>query len=83
MTSDAAACGDGHLWQPFSDDEVKDLRVKARRDRPPGAWVESASRCERCGRIEARVSWFGQVHQVPVAPKQEGGPAVIHWPTRP
>jgi len=83
MTSEQSACGDTHTWRPFSDDEMKDLRSKARADRPPGAWVDSASRCERCGSTEARVSWFGQAHQVPVAPKEEGGQPVIHWPIRP
>jgi hypothetical protein len=83
MVSEQSPCGDGHIWQPFSDDELKALRSQARGDRPPGAWVDGAVRCERCGRTEARVSWFGQAHQVPLAPKQAGGPAVIHWPTRP
>lgn len=83
MTSERPGCGDGHRWVAFSGDEMKELRAKTRGDRPPGAWVESANRCEACEAIEARVSWFGQVHQVPVAPKQAGGPIAIHWPARP
>jgi hypothetical protein len=59
------------------------LRSSARSGRPPGAWIDSASRCERCGAIEARVSWFGQVHRVRVAPKEAGGPVAVHWPSRP
>jgi hypothetical protein len=62
---------------------MAELRSRTRSDRPPGAWIDSASICERCGKTEARISWFGQVQQVPVAPKQEGGPAVVHWPIRP
>jgi hypothetical protein len=83
MTSDRSACGDAHTWEPFGDEELADLRSKTRSGRPPGAWVDGAVRCLRCGETEARISWFGQVHQVPVAPKQEGGPAVVHWPSRP
>jgi hypothetical protein len=82
MTSEATTCGDAHTWRPFSEEEMTALRSSARAGRPPGAWVDSASRCERCGSTEARVSWFGQVHQVPVAPKEEGGPALVHWPSR-
>jgi len=83
MTSERSVCGDVHRWLPFGDDEMKELRSKTRGDRPPGAWVESANRCEVCEEIEARVSWFGQMHQVPVAPKHAGGPMAVHWPARP
>ena len=80
MTNDQSECIDSHPWHALGDDEMKDLRSKTRAGRPPGAWVESATRCDVCGAVEARVSWFGQVHQVPVAPKEAGGPAVVHWP---
>ena len=83
MTSERSACGDAHRWVPLNDGEVKELRAQTREGRPPGAWLESANRCEECGAIEARVSWFGQVHQVTVAPKQAGGPPAVHWPARP
>jgi hypothetical protein len=83
MTSERGVCDGTHEWQPYSTDELKALRSQARADRPPGAWIDSASRCERCGRTEARVAWFGQVHEALIAPKPEGGPAVVHWPSRP
>lgn len=71
-----------HQWREYTEDEMKTLRSQSRQGRPSGAWVEGAAQCESCGAVEAKVSWWGQVHQVPFAPKQEGGPAVIHWPTR-
>jgi hypothetical protein len=83
MTGDRSPCGDTHRWAPLSDGEVKELRAKTRDGRPPGAWLESASRCEVCEALEARISWFGQLHQVPVAPKQPGDPLAVHWPARP
>jgi hypothetical protein len=82
MTNAEPACGDAHTWHPFSDEAMAALRSSARAGRPPGAWIDGANRCVRCGEVEARVSWFGQVHQVPVAPKEEGRPAVVHWPSR-
>ena len=75
-------CGDSHAWRAFTDDEVKELRSKARQGRPSMAWVEGAEQCERCGKIEAKVSWYGQVHRVPFAPKEPGGAPVVQWPTR-
>jgi hypothetical protein len=83
MTSERSECGDAHTWLPLNGDEIKELRAKTRDGRPPGAWVDSANRCEVCDAIEARVTWFGQAHQVPVAPKQAGGPLAVHWPARP
>jgi hypothetical protein len=71
-----------HAWRSFTEDEMKDLRSKSRAGRPPMAWVEEAEQCERCGRIEARVSWYGQAHRVPYAPKEAGQEPVIQWPTR-
>lgn len=71
-----------HTWRSFNEDEVKDLRTKARQGRPPMAWVEGAEQCETCGRVEATVSWYGQAHRVPFASKTEGGQPVIQWPTR-
>ena len=76
-------CAEGeHQWRAFTEDEVKDLRTKARTGRPPMAWVENGDQCGRCGRVEATVSWYGQVQRVPFAPKTPGGPAVVQWPTR-
>src|SRR2546423_497886 len=80
MTSEAQ-CAE-HAWRTFTEDEMKDLRSKTRSGRPPMAWVEGAEQCEKCGTVEASVSWYGQVHRVPYAAKMEGGQAVIHWPTR-
>ena len=71
-----------HAWRTFTEDEMKELRTKTRSGRPPMAWVEGAEQCEKCGTVEASVSWYGQVHRVPYAAKTEGGQAVIHWPTR-
>jgi len=83
MVSNQQECPEGeHVWRAYTEDEVKDLRSKARAGRPPMAWVENGEQCERCGRVEATVSWYGQVHRVPFAPKTEGAAAVIHWPTR-
>ncbi len=71
-----------HAWRAYTDDEMKDLRSKTRSGRPPMAWVEEAEQCEKCGRIEAKVSWYGQIHRVPYAAKTPGGSPVIQWPTR-
>ena len=81
MTTAQNQC-DQHSWRAFTDDEVKDLRTRTRAGRPSGAWVENAEQCEKCGRVDAIISWWGQVHRVPYAPKTEGAPAVIQWPTR-
>ncbi len=81
MTTDQSTC-DQHSWRAFTEDEVKTLRSQTRAGRPSGAWVENAEQCEKCGRVEAIVSWWGQVHRVAYAPKTEGGTAVIQWPTR-
>jgi hypothetical protein len=82
MTNQTQECTDGHAWRAYSDDEMKTLRSQARAGRPPGAWVEGAEQCERCSRVEAKVSWFGQLHRVPFAPRETGGQPVIQWPTR-
>ena len=71
-----------HAWKAYNEDEIKDLRSKTRAGRPPMAWVEAAEQCERCGTVEATVSWYGQVHRVAYAPKSEGASPVIQWPTR-
>ncbi|HEX5141296.1 MAG TPA: hypothetical protein VFX19_10150 [Dehalococcoidia bacterium] len=71
-----------HAWRSYTDEEMTALRSQTRQGRPSGAWVEGAEQCEKCGAIEAKVSWWGQLHRVPFAPKQEGGAPVIHWPTR-
>jgi hypothetical protein len=76
-----AQCAE-HAWRTFTEDEMKELRTKTRSGRPPMAWVEGAEQCEKCGSVEASVSWYGQVHRVPYAAKTDGGTAVIHWPTR-
>ena len=77
MTTDCT-----HDWRVYTDDEMKELRSKTRTGRPPMAWVEAAAQCEKCGNIEATVSWYGQVHRVPYAAKTDGGTPVIHWPVR-
>jgi hypothetical protein len=82
MSEQNEACANGHAFRAYTEEEMKELRSRARSGRPPGAWVEGAEQCERCGRIEAKVSWFGQIQRVPFAPKQPGGEPVIHWPTR-
>src|SRR5688572_21947611 len=82
MTHQTTDCADGHAWRAYSDEEMTALRSQARTGRPPGAWVEGAEQCERCGRVEAKVTWFGQLHRVPFAPREAGGPSVIQWPTR-
>jgi hypothetical protein len=75
-------CGDAHAWRTYTDEEVSALRAQSRAGRPSGAWVEGADQCEKCGRVEAKVSWWGQVHRVPFAPREQGGQPVIQWPTR-
>ena len=71
-----------HTWRDYTDDEMKELRSKTRTGRPPMAWVEGAEQCQKCGGVEASISWYGQVHRVPYAAKTPGGAPVIHWPTR-
>jgi hypothetical protein len=71
-----------HAWRPYNEDEVKELRSKTRTGRPPMAWVEGADQCEKCGSVQATISWNGQVHHVPYAPKGASSTPVIHWPTR-
>jgi len=65
---------------PLSDEEVGDIRRKTRTGRPNGAWLESVSRCSKCGGMEAKVSWYGQIHSAAVS-VSDGNPT-IHWPTR-
>ena len=55
MTNEATDCAE-HAWRTYTDDEMKDLRSKTRTGRPPMAWVEEAEQCEKCGRVEAKVS---------------------------
>lgn len=76
MTSECA-----HVWRAYTEEEMAELRRLARPGRPPMAWVDKAEQCSSCGRIEATVSWYGQAYRVPVGPKAEGGPVVVHWPT--
>jgi hypothetical protein len=71
-----------HEWRAYNEVEMKELRSKTRSGRPPMAWVEAAQQCEKCGSVEATVSWYGQVHRVAYAPKTADGPSVIHWPVR-
>jgi hypothetical protein len=78
--SETATCD--HKWREYTDEEMTTLRSQTRQGRPSGAWVEGAEQCKSCGAVQAKVSWWGQVHKVPFAPKQEGGQPVIHWPTR-
>jgi hypothetical protein len=75
-------CGDAHSWRPYTDEEMTALRSQTRSGRPSGAWVEGAEQCEKCGKVEAKVSWWGQLHRVAYAPREPGGAAVIHWPNR-
>jgi hypothetical protein len=69
-----------HTLEPLLDDEVGDIRRKTRTGRPNGAWLEGVSRCSKCGSMEARVSWYGQIHTTAVS-INDGNPTV-HWPTR-
>ena len=71
-----------HNWRAYTEDEMKELRTKTRSGRPPMAWVEAGEQCEKCGRVEVKVSWYGQLHRVPYAAKTPGGPVAIQWPTR-
>ena len=77
--TNASECA--HAWRAYTEQEMTDLRRLARPGRPPMAWVESAEQCSACGRIEATVSWYGQVHRVLFGPKEAGSQPVIHWPT--
>ena len=72
---------EAHVWRPYDDEEMKTLRSQAKTGRPSGAWLEAAEQCERCGSVEAKVSWWGQIHRVPVTAREGGQPA-IQWPTR-
>ena len=75
-------CDGAHTWRELSEDEVKEIRSKTRQGRPSGAWLEAAEQCEKCGQVQAKVSWWGQLHSVPYAPREAGGQPVIQWPTR-
>ena len=73
--TEAAVCD--HKWREYTEEEMTTLRSQTRQGRPSGAGVEGAEQCESCGAVQAKVSWWGQVHKVPFAPKQEGGQPVI------
>jgi hypothetical protein len=68
-----------HTMQPLSDEETGDIRRQTRTGRPNGAWLEGVSRCSKCGGLEAKVSWYGQIHTTVVV-MQDGNPSV-RWPT--
>jgi hypothetical protein len=68
-----------HTMQPLPDEETADIRRKTRTGRPNGAWLEGVNRCSKCGELEAKVSWYGQIHTTGVT-LADGQPAV-RWPT--
>lgn len=70
-----------HTWVSLSNEEVADLRKKTRVGRPNMSWLENADRCSQCGSMQAGVSWYGQLHRVPVVEETPGSP-VVRWPTR-
>ena len=72
-------CASEHDWQAWSEEQVKTLRSQAKTGRPPGAWLESAEQCGRCGSLEAKVSWFGHLHRAAVELKPDGS-VVVRWP---
>jgi hypothetical protein len=69
-----------HTRESLPDEEIADIRRKTRTGRPNGAWLEGVSRCSKCGALEARVSWYGQV--LPAAVTVSDTETKVHWPTR-
>jgi len=69
-----------HTMEPLPDEQIADIRKKTRTGRPNGAWLEGVNRCSKCGELEAKVSWYGQIHSAGVT--LSDGSATVHWPTR-
>lgn len=69
-----------HTYEAIADDEVGEIRKSTRTGRPNGAWLEGVNRCGKCGAMEAKVSWYGQI--LPAAVSITDGKVTVHWPTR-